>query len=578
MKNEKLEILRHSAAHVMAQAVKRLFPDTKLAIGPAIENGFYYDLDLAKSLNEDDLELIEREMAKIIKENFKFEKQIVKKEEAVDLFKKLDEPYKLELIENIEDDAVTVYRNDDFVDLCRGPHLDSTGQIKAFKLLSVAGAYWRGNENNKMLQRVYGTAFESKEELKAHLNLIEEVKKRDHRVLGNSLDLFSFHEEIGAGLVLYHPKGAVLRNVIEEYLRKEHIKSDYQLVVGPHIMRSDIWQRSGHYDFYKEHMYMFKIENQEYAIKPMNCPGHILVYAGKIRSYKELPLRFFELGTVYRHEKSGVLHGLLRVRGFTQDDAHIFCAPLQLGQEIMDVIHFVIDTMEDFGFRKGDLEFELSTRPEKYIGTDEDWQEATFQLKRALEDKKLPYDINEGDGAFYGPKIDIKLKDALGRAWQCATIQCDFALPERFDLHYIDDTGKQQRPVMLHRVIVGSLERFIGCLIEHYAGAFPVWLSPVQVKVIPVSERHESKAKDFLRTLKYKEIRAEIDLRSEKLNYKIRAAVLEKVPYIVVIGDKEVENQTLSIRCERDVEKGKVESMPIDSFIERLEKDIKEKR
>lgn len=576
MKDNQLEILRHSAAHIMAQAVKRIFPGAKFGIGPAIENGFYYDFDLEKSLSEDDLKQIEQEMDKIIKEDFPFEKQMLRKQEALALFEKMDEPYKLELIKGIEEENVSVYREGDFVDLCRGPHLKSTAGIGAFKLLSVAGAYWRGNENNKMLQRIYGAAFETQKELTAYLNLIEEIKKRDHRVLGSSLDLFSFHDEIGAGLVLYHPKGAILKSIIEDYLKKEHIKRDYQFVVGPHIMRSDIWQRSGHYDFYKEHMYFFKIENQEYAVKPMNCPGHILVYAGKMRSYKELPLRFFELGTVYRHEKSGVLHGLLRVRGFTQDDAHIFCAPHQLGQEIHQIIEFVIDTMKTFGFT--DMGIELSTRPEKYIGTIEGWNEATEQLKMALKEKSLEYDVNEGDGAFYGPKIDIKLKDVLGRSWQCATIQCDFALPERFNLHYIDNAGNQQRPVMLHRVIVGSLERFIGCLTEHYAGAFPVWLSPVQVKVLPVSEKQETKALDFFNILKEKEIRAEIDLRSEKLNYKIRAAVLGKTPYIVVMGDREVENGTLSVRCERGGEKGKVESMPIDSFIERLEEDIRKKR
>lgn len=575
MQNEKLEVLRHSTAHIMAQAVKHIFPSAKLGIGPAIENGFYYDFDLEKSLSEDDLRQIEQEMNKVIKEDFKFEKEILNKKEALVLFEKFDEPYKLELIKDIEEEQVSIYRDGDFVDLCKGPHLKSTGQIRAFKLLTVAGAYWRGNENNKMLQRIYGTAFETKEELMAYLTLIEEIKKRDHRVLGNSLDLFSFHDRIGAGLVVYHPKGAILRNIIEDYLKKEHIKRDYQLVVGPHIMKSDIWQRSGHYDFYKEHMYFFKIENQEYAVKPMNCPGHILVYASKMRSYKELPLRFFELGTVYRHEKSGVLHGLLRVRGFTQDDAHIFCAPAQLGQEIHKIIEFVIDTMKTFGF--ADMKIELSTRPQKYIGTIENWQESTEQLKVVLKEKKLDYDINEGEGAFYGPKIDIKLKDSLGRAWQCATIQCDFALPERFDLYYVDEFGRQQRPVMLHRVIVGSLERFTGCLIEQYGGAFPVWLSPVQVKVLPVSERHETKAVDFLNILKEREIRAEIDLRSEKLNYKIRAAVLEKIPYIVVIGDKEVENETLSVRYERGSARGEVESMSRDVFVTRLEEEVRKK-
>ncbi len=574
-KNKDLQALRHSTSHVMAQAVKNLFPEAKLAIGPAIENGFYYDFDLERSLTESDLKRIEEEMQKIIKADLKFEKQILPKKEALALFKKFNEPYKIELIEEVKDETVSIYRQGEFVDLCLGPHLSSTSQIPAFKLLSVAGAYWRGNENNKMLQRIYGTAYLSQEELNDYLNLIEETKKRDHRILGSSLDLFSFHEEIGAGLVLYHPKGAVLRTIIEDFLKKEHVKRDYQLVISPHIMKSDIWQRSGHYDFYKEHMYIFKVENQEYAIKPMNCPGHMLIYASKIRSYKNLPLRYFELGTVYRHEKSGVLHGLFRVRGFTQDDAHIFCLPEQLEEEISNIIDFIMEIIKTFGFKE--MEVSLSTQPEKFIGSRASWQQATSALKNVLKARKIPLIVHEGEGAFYGPKIDVELKDALGRRWQCATIQCDFALPQRFNLYYVDSAGNRQRPVILHRVIVGSLERFIGCLIEHFGGAFPVWLSPVQVKIIPVSKKQKSWPLSVLNELKKNNIRTELDLRNEKLNYKIREAVLAKIPYILVIGDKEAKDHSLSIR-ERSKGKGEIRVMDVDSFIKQLEEDIKKRK
>ncbi|MDP3804229.1 MAG: threonine--tRNA ligase, partial [Candidatus Omnitrophota bacterium] len=452
--------LRHSTSHVMAQAVKSLWPETKLGFGPSIEDGFYYDFDKEGPFAPEDLAKIEAEMRKIIKNNYKFERQELKKTEAIKLFKSMGETYKVELIEKIPEDIVTIYKDGDFVDLCRGPHIESTGAIKAFKLLSIAGAYWHGIETNPMLQRIYGTAFETEKELKAYLTLIEEAKLRDHRVLGKQLEYFSFNEEVGPGLVLYHPKGAMLRSIIEDYIKKEHLKRGYQFVLGPHIMKSDIWMTSGHYDYYKENMYIFKIETQEYAIKPMNCPGHILVYKSKTRSYRELPLRYFELGTVYRNEKSGVLHGLLRVRGFTQDDAHIFCLRDQVEDEIIKVIDFVVDTLNVFGFEG--FSIEVSTRPEKSIGKTEDWEAAEAALIGALKRKYLNYTINKGEGAFYGPKIDIKLKDALKREWQCATIQCDFALPERFELNYIDEDGKQKRPIMLHRVILGSLERFMG--------------------------------------------------------------------------------------------------------------------
>ena len=485
----------------MAQAVKSLWPEAKLGIGPSIEGGFYYDFDKKDAFAPEDLEKIETRMREIIKKNYKFEHKELKKEEALKLFKKMGEPYKAELINQIPDETVTLYSDGDFTDLCRGPHIESTGEIKAFKLLSIAGAYWHGIETNPMLQRIYGTAFFSEKELKEHLTLIEEAKKRDHRVIGKQLGYFSMNEEVGPGLVLYHPKGAMLRSIIEDYIRKEHLKRGYELVVGPHIMKSDIWVKSGHYEYYKDNMYIFKIENQEYAIKPMNCPGHILVYKSTTRSYRDLPIRYFELGTVYRNEKSGVLHGLLRVRGFTQDDAHIFCLAEQAEEEIVKVIDFVVDTLKVFGF----VEFtvEISTRPAKSIGNDDDWKRAECALIGALEKRKLKYAINEGDGAFYGPKIDIKLKDALKREWQCATIQCDFALPERFGLTYVGQDGKEYRPIMLHRVILGSLERFVGALIEHFAGALPLWLAPTQVAIIPVSEKAMDYAKKIMKYIDY---------------------------------------------------------------------------
>jgi len=470
---EGLGILRHSASHIMAQAVQELFPGAKLAIGPAIKDGFYYDFDLDSSITLDDFEKIEKQMQEIVKGNLQFERTTVAKAEAIEIFKKRNEPYKIALIEEISEPTVSLYQQGDFLDLCRGPHISSTGRLKSFKLLSIAGAYWRGDEKNKMLQRIYATAFNSPKELRAYVNYLEEARKRDHRKLGKELDLFSIHEEAGAGLVIYHPHGGILRSILEDFEKKEHIKRGYQIVYGPQILKMDLWKKSGHYDHYRENMYFTKIDGQSYGIKPMNCLAHMLIYRSHIRSYRDLPIRYFELGTVYRHEKSGVLHGLMRVRGFTQDDAHILCLPEQLNEEIQKVLDFVIEVMGIFGF---DYEMEISTRPEKSIGSDEDWERATKALELALKGKKIVYLVNEGDGAFYGPKIDVKLKDALGRTWQCATIQCDFTLPERFDLTYIDSHGQKQRPVMLHRVILGAIERFIGILIEHFAGAFPVWL------------------------------------------------------------------------------------------------------
>jgi len=561
----------------MAQAVKSLYPDVKIAIGPAIDDGFYYDFEKKEPFTPDDLKKIEAAMKKIIKEDQPFIQEMWEKNNALEYFKEQGETYKLELIESIPDKKVSIYKNSDkFVDLCKGPHVESTGRIKAFKLLSIAGAYWHGDEHNPMLQRIYGTCFESQKDLDEHLKKLEEAQKRDHRKLGQELELFEMSPEMGAGLVLYHPKGAMLRTIIEDFEKQEHLKRGYLLVIGPHILKSDIWVRSGHYDYYKENMYIFKVDGQEFAVKPMNCPGHIMVYKSKIRSYKELPLRLFELGTVYRQEKSGVLRGLLRVRGFTQDDAHIFCTEENLKDEIKAIIDFVIETMKVFGFSEWHIE--LSTRPEKSIGTDEDWKRATNALEESLKEHKLDFDINEGDGAFYGPKIDIKLKDALGRQWQCATIQCDFALPERFDLNYIDSNGKQKRPIMLHRVLLGSLERFIGALIEHYAGAFPVWLAPLQVQVIPVTDKQHDYAMTVLKALEMAGIRTAVDLRSEKVGYKIREAVLQKIPYILVAGPKELTAKTVSVRYERGQQKGKVqENIKITDFLTQVQEKINSK-
>jgi len=558
----------------MAQAVKELYPEVKVAIGPSIEEGFYYDFDKPEPFVPEDLEKIEKVMRKIIKDDLSFESEQWDKKKARDYFEKEGEIYKVELISDITDDQVSIYKTSDkFLDLCKGPHIKSTGQIKAFKLLSIAGAYWRGDERNAMLQRIYGTCFNNDAELADFLKRREEAQKRDHRKLGTELGFFQMSPEIGPGLVLYHPKGAMLRTIIEDYEKKEHRKRGYELVIGPHILKSDTWIKSGHYDYYKENMYIFSIEDQEYAIKPMNCPGHIMVYSSKIRSYRDLPIRLFELGTVYRNEKSGVLHGLLRVRGFTQDDAHIFCTPAQLKDEIKQIIDFVIQTMQVFGF--DNWQIELSTRPGKSIGTDEDWKKATQALEDSLKEKDLDFDINDADGAFYGPKIDIKLKDALGRAWQCATIQCDFALPERFDIHYIDQDGKQKRPIMLHRVILGSLERFIGALLEHYAAALPIWLSPVQAQIIAVTEKQHQYAQRIKQVLDREEIRTEIDLRSEKVGYKIREAVMQKVPYILVIGQKEQDSDNISVRPERGKDKGKVLSeIKLASFIEMIKEQI----
>ncbi|MCX8023203.1 MAG: threonine--tRNA ligase [Syntrophorhabdaceae bacterium] len=571
-KQEELDILRHSASHLMAQAVKELYPGVKIAIGPSIENGFYYDFDYDPGFTEEDLKKIEERMMEIAKRDLPIVKKVVRKDDALEFFNKMGEVYKVELLQDIEDDEVTLYTQGDFTDLCRGPHVPSTAYIKAFKLLSLAGAYWKGNEKNKMLTRIYGTAFSDRESLERYLNFLEEVKKRDHRRLGKELDLFSISEEVGAGLVIYHPKGAILRYLLEDFERKEHLKRGYQFVYGPHILKLDMWKRSGHFENYRENMYFTKIDDVDYGIKPMNCLSHIMVYRSEIRSYRDLPLRYFELGTVNRHEKSGVLHGLLRVREFTQDDAHIFLRQDQLYEEIKNIIDFIRDTMKIFGF---EYEMEISTRPEKFIGSLEDWDKAENILKDVLKGEGIPFDLNIGDGAFYGPKIDVKLKDAIGRKWQCATIQCDFALPERFDLYYVDHDGKRKKPVMLHRVILGALERFIGILIEHYGGKFPVWLSPVQVVLMNITEEQIEYVKRVYGRMVDEGLRVELDVRNEKLGLKIREGIVKKVPYMAISGKREMEKETLTVRM-RDGEE--LKDIKVEDFIWRVKEDNRLRR
>lgn len=569
---EGLEILRHSASHIMAQAVKSLFPQAKVTIGPAVADGFYYDFDVEEPFKPEDLEKIEAKMAEIIAADLPFSCQQLPAEKAIKKFKALGEPYKIELIQDLglaPEEKVSIYTQGDFTDLCRGPHLSSTGRVKAFKLTSVAGAYWRGDERNRMLQRIYGTAFFDPKDLEAHLRNLEEAKRRDHRKLGKELDLFSFHDEIGPGMVVWHPKGALLRTIIEDHEKKWHFKRGYQIVIGPQLLKRALWEKSGHFDNYRENMYFCEIDGVSYGIKPMNCLSHMLIFKSKKRSYRDLPQRYFELGVVHRHEKSGVLHGLPRVRQFTQDDAHILCAPEQVDGEIKGILKLAADMMAVFGF---DYVLEVSTRPEKSIGSDEDWQRATEALFAALADTGRQYKINEGDGAFYGPKIDLKVKDALGRLWQCSTIQCDFTLPERFDLSYDAADGREHRPVMLHRTILGSLERFVGVLIEHYAGAFPVWLAPVQAVVLSVTDRAAEHCRQVHSRLVEAEIRAELDLRNEKLGYKIREAQLQKIPYMLVVGDREVETGRVSLRTRQREDLGQVE---LEAFIDRVKQETR---
>jgi len=562
---EGLDVLRHSAAHLMAQAVKRLFGEAKVAIGPATADGFYYDFDTPQPFRPEDLEAIEAEMGRIVKAGVPVEREELTREQALERFSSQGETYKVELIETLPPgETITVYHQGEFADLCRGPHVPHTGHLKVFKLLSVAGAYWRGDEHNAMLQRIYGTAFATKDDLKHRLQMLEEARKRDHRKLGRELELFSIDEEVGPGLVIWHPKGALLRTLLEDFERREHLKRGYRIVMGPQLLRKELWERSGHYDNYRENMYFTEIEGQSYGVKPMNCLAHMVIYKSKLRSYRDLPLRYFELGTVHRHEKSGVLHGLTRVRGFTQDDAHILCTPEQLPEEITAILEFVKDVMGRFGFS---YEVELSTRPEKSIGDDASWEAATEALRQALEANQMAYDLNAGDGAFYGPKIDVKLKDALDRKWQCATIQADFTLPERFDLTYVASDGERRRPVMLHRVILGSIERFIGILIEHFAGAFPTWLAPVQAVLLPITDRHAPYAREVEGVLRSRGVRVEVDGRNEKLGFKIREAQLQKVPFMVVVGDNEVAERAVSPRRYG----GESESLvPLDDFVQRM--------
>jgi threonyl-tRNA synthetase len=561
-----LEILRHSASHVMAQAVKELFQTVKLTFGPYTENGFYYDFDYDRTFTTQDLEMIEKRMAEIVAKDEPFIRREVSKEEAIKKFQEIGEVYKVEHLEELPN-RVSLYRQGSFLDLCEGPHIPSTGRIKAFRLLNVSGTYWRGDARNRVLQRIYGTAFPAQQALEEFLHMLEEARKRDHRKLGRELDLFSLSEEAGPGLVIYHPKGAMLRTILEDFEKKEHLKRGYQIVMGPQLLRLELWKQSGHLENYRDKMYFTKVEGAEYGIKPMNCLAHMLIYKSQIRSYRDLPIRYFELGTVYRHEKSGELHGLLRVRGFTQDDAHILCRPDQLNDEIFAIIEFVDDVMKIFGF---EYEMELSTRPEKSIGADEDWERATQALLQTLKMKNLPYDVNEGEGAFYGPKIDVKLKDALNRRWQCATIQVDFAMPERFDLTYVGSDGERHRPVMLHRVILGAMERFIGVLIEHYAGAFPVWLAPTQAVLVTVTDRQIPYAEGVYKQLIQKGVRVEKDFRNEKLGFKIREAQVQKIPYMLVIGDREVNEGTISPR-KRSGET--LKSMAVEDFIKQIESE-----
>lgn len=572
MNDEKeLLALRHTAAHILAQAVKRLYPEVKLTIGPAIENGFYYDFDSSESFTAAMLEYIEKEMKNIVKENLKLERFVLSREEAINLMKEKGEPYKIELIEGIpENEELSFYKQGEFVDLCAGPHVESTGKVKAFKLLSVAGAYFRGDENNKMLQRIYGTAFASKEELKEYLNMVEEAKKRDHRKLGKELKLFALMEE-GPGFPFFLPNGVVLKNALIDYWRELHKKYGYVEIETPIILNRELWETSGHWFHYKENMYTVNIDEEEFAIKPMNCPGGMLVYKSETHSYRELPIRAAEMGRVHRHELSGALHGLMRVRAFTQDDAHIFMLPEQIKDEIKGVISLIDEIYTRFGFK---YKVELSTKPENSMGSAEDWEIAESALQGALDEINMDYKINPGDGAFYGPKIDFHLEDSIGRRWQCGTIQLDFQLPQRFDLHYIGSDNEKHRPIVIHRAIFGSLERFIAILIEHFGGKFPTWIAPVQVKVLPISDKFSDYAESIVKLLKENNIRVSLDNRTEKIGYKIREARNERVPYIIVLGEKEQDQNKISLRSRKNGEEGLV---ALEGFISRIKDEIDNK-
>lgn len=565
------DALRHSASHIMAQAVKRLFGDVKVGIGPSIANGFYYDFDTAYTFTPEDLIKIQAEMEKIIKEDLPIERRVVTREEAIKLFADMNETYKVELISSLPEDVdISIYQQGEFFDLCAGPHVPSTSKVKVVKLQNLAGAYWRGDEKRKMLQRIYGTAFEKKADLDAYLTMLEEAAKRDHRKIGRELDLFSLQEE-GPGFPFFHPKGMVIRNELEAFWRKLHIKYGYQEIKTPIILHQKLWQQSGHWDHYRDNMYFTTIDGEGYAVKPMNCPGGIMVYRSQHHSYRDLPLRTAELGLVHRHELHGALHGLMRVRSFTQDDAHIFMLPSQIKREIMGVIELFDTVYSVFGLT---YHAELSTKPEKAMGSDEMWELATNALRDALDTKKMPYKINEGDGAFYGPKIDFHLRDSIGRTWQCGTIQLDMQMPERFDLNYIGDDGQKHRPVMIHRVAYGSMERFIGILIEHFAGAFPVWLAPVQVKLLPITDRHLSYADELATIMRQQDIRVEVDRRNEKIGYKIREGQMEKVPYMLILGDKEMESKSVAVRKRGQ---GDIGTQPIEKILATIQEEIKQK-
>lgn len=563
--------LRHTASHILAQAVKRLWPEAKLAIGPAIDKGFYYDIDMEHTLTPEDLGKIEKEMSRIVKENLPITKSVMSRQEAIEFFKSKNEDYKVELIEDLPEDAViSCYAQGDFIDLCAGPHVASTGKVKAFKLQSIAGAYWRGDEKNKMLQRIYGTAFEKKEELDAYLHLLEEAAKRDHRKLGKELGLFVIKEE-GPGFPFFLPKGMALRNELENFWREVHHEFDYEEIRTPIILNKQLWETSGHWFHYRENMYTTIIDDEEYAIKPMNCPGGILVYQNEMHSYRDFPLRYAELGLVHRHELSGALHGLFRVRAFTQDDAHVFMLPDQMQSELMKVIELFDRIYSQFGLK---YHVELSTKPDNAMGDDAIWEAATEALRNAIEAKGIPYVINPGDGAFYGPKLDYHIEDSLGRTWQCGTIQLDMNLPERFQIEYVGEDGQKHRPIMIHRACFGSMERFIGILTEHYAGAFPTWMAPVQVKILPISEKHVEYAKELAKQMHHDYVRVEVDDRSEKIGYKIRQAQMAKVPYMLVVGDKEVEEGTVNVRKHGGDELG---SVPFDEFFNSIKIEIKER-
>lgn len=568
--DDALNIIRHTTSHVMAQAVKRLYDDVQVAIGPTIEDGFYYDFNLEENFNENSLAEIEAEMGKIIKGDIEIERKELPRKEAIELMEKRNEKYKLELIEELDDEMISLYFQGDYVDLCRGPHLPSTGYVKAFKLLNVAGAYWRGDENNEMLQRIYGTAFASEKDLEKYLHRVEEAKKRDHRKLGKELDLFSMQDE-GRGFPFFHPKGMALRNELIDFWKEEHRKAGYEEIKTPIILDESLWHQSGHWDHYQDNMYFTEIDGETHAVKPMNCPGGILVYKDSLHSYRELPIRMAELGLVHRHEMSGALHGLMRVRSFTQDDAHIYCLPTQIEEELSGVIKLVDKIYSAFGFN---YNVELSTKPEKAMGDDALWNEATDALRSAIEKNELDYEVNEGDGAFYGPKIDFHLEDSLGRTWQCGTIQLDFQMPERFDLTYIGQDGDEHRPVMIHRAIYGSIERFIGILIEHFAGAFPTWMAPVQVEIIPVSDDQIDYALKVKEVLKEENIRVEVDSRSEQVGYKIRDAQVKQVPYMLIVGGREEENGTVSVRDRRE---GDLGTTKLSKFKDQILKEIENK-